>query len=69
MGSTTIRYQSNQRFIDKVKLINKISQTNEHELFKLLKDGWPAVKWSTSLKKTCTHSLEISYAEIQRNAN
>ena len=40
MGYTTIRYQSNQKFIDKVKMINKRSQTSEHELFKLLKDGW-----------------------------
>ena len=40
MVSRTIQYQSNQKFIDKVKLINKRSQTSEHELFKLLKDGW-----------------------------
>ena len=29
-----------KQFIDKVKLINKRSQTSEHERFKLLKDGW-----------------------------
>ena len=40
MGFTTIRYQCNKKIIDKVKLINKTSQTCEHELFKLLKDGW-----------------------------
>ena len=40
MGSTTIRYQSNQKIIDKSKQIKKRSQTSEHELFKLLKIGW-----------------------------
>ena len=40
MVSRTIQYQSNQKFIDKVKPINKRSETSEHELFNLLKDGW-----------------------------
>ena len=62
MVSRTIQYQSNQKFIDKVKLINKRSQTSEHELFKLLKDGWQS-SIQNDLKKTYTHSLEVSYVK------
>ena len=40
MRSTSIRYQSNRKFRGKVNLIDKRSQTIEHQLFRLLKDAW-----------------------------